>query len=142
MGNYARTSDVAGGRIKAVCPRCAKIAYLEVAPSSRRRIHRCTCGKSASYNINYRKSRRETTYGPAKLVMRDAQEQKIRLNDTSIDGVSFFIASEFAMSMRRGQELGIKFRAGGSSSMQRKIRIRNIEKNRIGAQYVRNIAAW
>ena len=64
------------------------------------------------------------------------------LNDTSIDGVSFYIASEFAMSMRRGQELGIKFRADGSSSIQRKIRIRNIQKNRIGAQYVKTTASW
>jgi hypothetical protein len=142
MGTYARTSDVAGGRIRATCPRCGKTAFLEVAPNSRRRIHRCTCGKSANYKINYRKARRETTYGPAKLVMRDAQEQKIRLNDTSIDGVSFFIANEFALSIRRGQELGIKFRAGGSSAMQRKIRIKNIERNRIGAQYVRSTASW
>lgn len=142
MGNFALTSDVSGGRIRASCPRCGKTAYLEVGPNSRRRIHRCTCGKSASYKINYRKERRETTYGPAKLVMRDAQEQKIRLNDLSIDGVSFFITSESALSMRRGQELGIKFRAGGGSGMQRRIRIMNIQKNRVGAEYVRNMAAW
>jgi hypothetical protein len=74
--------------------------------------------------------------------MRDAQEQKIRLNDTSIDGVSFYVADEIALSIRRGQELSIKFQAGGSSAMQRKIRIRNIERNRIGAQYVRSTASW
>lgn len=142
MGQYARTSDVAGGRIKATCPRCGTIAYLEVAANSRRRIFRCKCGKSTSYSINYRKERRETAYGPARVVMRNAQEQKIRLNDTSTSGVSFYIASELALSMRRGQEIGIKFRASGSSAMQRKIRIRSIQKNRIGAQYVRTVASW
>lgn len=69
--------------------------------------------------------------------MRNAREQKIRLNDVSISGVSFFIASESALSLRRGQEIGIKFRSSGSSMMQRKVCIRNIKKNRIGAQYVR-----
>ena len=43
------------------------------------------------------------------------QEQKIRLNDLSIDGVSFYVAREFALAMRRGQEIGIKFRSSGSS---------------------------
>lgn len=142
MGQYVRVSDVAGGRIKATCPRCGNVAYLEVAPNSRRRIFRCKCGKSTSYEINYRKERREITYGPARVVMRNATEQKIRLNDLSIDGVSFFIAREFALTMRRGQEIGIKFRSSGSSMMQRKICIKNIKKNRIGAQYVRSGASW
>jgi hypothetical protein len=39
--------------------------------------------------------------------------------------------------MRRGQEIAIKFRTGGSSMSQRKIRIKNINRNRVGAQYVR-----
>ena len=138
MAQYVRSSDVAGGRIKAVCPRCETIAYLEVAPNSRRRIFRCKCGKSSSYSINYRKERREITYGPARVVLRNAQEKKIRLNDLSNGGVSFYIAREFALSMRRGMEIGIKFRSAGSSMMQRKICIKNIKKNRIGAQYVRS----
>ncbi len=142
MGQFARSSNVAGGRIRATCSRCGTVAYLEVAPKSRRRIFRCKCGKSTNYSINYRKERRETTYGPAKVVMRDAQEEKIRLNDSSISGVSFFVASEHALSMRRGQEVGIKFSAGGKSALQRKIRIKSIRKNRIGAEYVRNMAAW
>ena len=142
MGQYIRTSDVAGGRIRATCPRCDNIAYLEVAPNSRRRIFRCKCGKSTSYSINYRKERREITYGPARVVMRNAREQKIRLNDVSLEGVSFYISSEHALTMRQGQEIGIKFRSSGSSMMQRKICIRNIQKNRIGAQYVRTGATW
>ncbi len=142
MGQYVRTSDVAGGRIKAVCPRCGSIAYLEVAHGNRRRVFRCRCGKSTSYSINYRKERREIAYGPARVVMRDASEQKIRLNDLSIEGVSFYVAREFALEMRRGQEIGIKFRSSGSSMMQRKICIRNIKKNRIGAEYVRIHKAW
>ncbi len=81
-------------------------------------------------------------YGPAKLVMRDAHEKRIRLNDTSLGGVSFYIASEYAKSMRRGQEVGIKFRSGGGSTLQRKIRIKNILNNRIGAEYIRNTAIW
>ena len=142
MGHYMRTSDVAGGRIRAVCPRCNTSAYLEVAPGDRRRIYRCKCGKSSGYSINYRKERRETTYGPARIVLRNAQEQKIRLNDASIDGVSFYINSEHALSMRRGLELGIKFRTSGSSVMQRKICVKSINKNRIGAQYVRTGGSW
>lgn len=142
MGQYVRTSDVAGGRIKATCSRCNKVAYLEVAANSRRRIFRCKCGKSTSYSINYRKERREITYGPARVVLRNAEEKKIRLNDVSLDGVSFFISREFALTMRRGQEIGIKFRSSGSSMMQRKICIRNIQKNRIGAEYVRTGASW
>lgn len=142
MGHYTRTSDVNGGRIRAVCSRCDTIAYLEVAPGARRRIHRCKCGKSTGYEINYRKDRREITYGPARIVLRDTSEQKIRLNDTSISGVSFFIKSELALSMRRGQEFGIKFRSGGSGVMQRKICVRNIKKNRIGAEFMNLGAAW
>lgn len=142
MGQYTRTSDVTGGRIRAVCPRCNTAAYLEVAPGDRRRIYRCKCGKSTGYDINYRKDRREITYGPAKVVLRNTQEQKIRLNDTSTSGISFYINSENALSFRRGQEIGIKFRAGGSGMMQRKICIKNIRKNRIGAQYVRLGSSW
>ena len=93
----------------------ARTAYLEVAPNSRRRIFRCRCGKSATYNINYRKERREVTYGPARIITRNARQTKIRLNDVSVSGVSFYIGSEFALAMRRGQEIGIKFRSGGSS---------------------------
>jgi hypothetical protein len=137
MAQYARTSDVAGGRIKATCPRCARTAYLEVAAGSRLRIFRCPCGKSSRYNINYRKERRETTYGPARVIMANAQEKKIRLCDVSVSGISFFISQEFALAMRRGQEISIKVQAGGSSMGQRKIRIKNINKTRIGAQYVR-----
>jgi hypothetical protein len=76
------------------------------------------------------------------VITRNAREQKIRLNDVSLSGVSFFITSELALAMRRGQEIGIKFRSGGSSVMQRKIRIRNIKKNRIGAQYVGATMSW
>jgi hypothetical protein len=137
MAQYVRTSDVVGGRIKATCPRCKRTAYLEIAHGSRLRIYRCTCGKSSSYKINYRKEKRETIYGPARAVMADAQERKIRLCDVSISGISFLIASESALAMRRGQEIGIKFRAGGSSVAQRKIRIQNINRTRIGAQYLR-----
>ena len=129
------TKDVAGGRIKATCPRCKRTTFLEVAQNSRRRIHRCQCGKSSSYEINYRSERREVTYGPARLVMRNGQEEKIQLHDTSIDGVSFYISSSLAHSLSRGQEIGIKFRSGGGSALQRKAIIRNIYKNRIGAQY-------
>ena len=136
MGQYTRSSDVNGGRIKATCPRCSTTAYLEISQGSRRRIHRCKCGKSTGYEINYRKERRETTYGPAKIVLRNTQEKKIRLNDTSIGGLSFFVGSEQALSMRRGQEVSVKFRTGGSGMAQRKVRIRNINKNRIGAQYI------
>ena len=142
MGHFTQTSNVAGGRIKAVCSRCGKTAYPEVAAKARLRTHRCTCGKSTTYKINYRTERRETTYGPARLVMRNAQEQKIRLNDTSLNGVSFFIPSEIALSIRRGQEVGIKFRSSGGSSMQRRICIKNVDKNRIGAQFVRSGASW
>jgi hypothetical protein len=142
MGQFAQSSDVVGGRIRAICPRCKTIAYIEVGPNSRRRIFRCKCGKSTNYSINYRKERRETTYGPAKLVMRNAQEQRIRLNDTSYSGVSFFINSQQTHSLRRGLEVGIKFRAGGSSALQRKIRIRNIHNNRVGAEYVKKVATW
>ena len=142
MGQYIRTSDVAGGRIRACCSRCGNVAYLEVAPGNRRRVFRCKCGKSTSYSINYRKERREITYGPARVVMKNAQEKKIRLNDLSIDGVSFYVAREFALAMRRGQEIGIKFRSSGSSVMQRKICIKNIQKNRIGAEYVRAGRSW
>lgn len=142
MGQYLRTSDVAGGRIKAVCPRCDTTAYLEVSPGERRSIYRCKCGKSSGYSINYRRERRETTYGPARVILRNAQEQKIRLNDTSIEGVSFYINAEHALSMRRGLELGIKFRADGSSVIQRTICVRNINKNRIGAEFVRSDGSW
>ena len=142
MGQFVKISDVAGGRIKATCPRCNNVAYLEVAPNSRRRIFRCKCGKSSTYEINYRKERREVAYGPARVVLRNAAEKKIRINDLSVDGVSFYIAREFALTMRRGQEIGIKFRSSGSSMMQRKICIKNIKKNRIGAQYVRTGASW
>lgn len=137
MAQYIQTRDVSGGRIKATCPRCDRKAYLEIAHGSRLRIYRCTCGKSSSYKINYRKEKRETTYGPARAILPNAQEKKIRLCDVSNSGISFYVASESAFSMRRGQEIGIKFRTGGSSMSQRKIRIKNINRTRVGAQYVR-----
>lgn len=142
MSQFIRSIDVAGGMIKADCPRCGKIAYLEVNQNSRRRIYRCRCGKSTTYKINYRKERRAVTYGPARVIMRNVSEQKIRLNDVSMNGVSFFISREFALTMRRGQEIDIKFRSNGSSMMQRKICIKSIKKTRIGARYVTSCDYW
>ena len=142
MSQFIRSIDVAGGMIKADCPRCGKISYLEVAQNSRRRIYRCRCGKSTTYNINHRKERRAVTYGPARVIMRNVSEQKIRLNDVSMNGVSFFISREIALTMRRGQEIGIKFRSNGSSMMQRKICIKSIKKTRIGARYVKSYDYW
>ncbi|THB71983.1 MAG: hypothetical protein D6B25_17625 [Desulfobulbaceae bacterium] len=90
---------------------------------------------SGTYNINYRSHTREATSARALAVLSNAREAIIRLCDTSEYGVGFLVAKDSASLLRKGQEIRIKFRGGSGSVAQRKILIRSVVGNRIGAQY-------
>ena len=135
MAGHSKTCDARGGMIRITCSRCNKTRYFEVAAGTRRRVVRCQCGLSGSYTINYRSDTREQSSSRAHAVLANAHEALIRLCDTSASGVGFLIPREYAHSLHKGQEIRIKFRGSGGSFAQRRIRIRNITGNRIGAQY-------
>lgn len=135
MAGLAKSCNAIGGKIRVTCPRCNKTKYAEVATGTRRKIVRCSCGMSASYSVNYRKAVREAASGRAQVVFNNSKESKIRLCDTSYAGVGFVVPPELALSLSCGQEISVKCKSGSGSMAQRKLRIRNITRNRVGGQY-------
>lgn len=78
---------------------------------------------------------RESSYTQAHAILSNAKEAVIRLCDTSTSGLGFRVSREFAHSFYRGQEVKIKFRGGSGSMAHRRIRVQNINGNRIGGKF-------
>lgn len=134
MFNRAGSCDVKGGRIRVCCPRCKKIAYVAVLSDARRKTVRCSCGKSSFYTLNYRGAVRESIAGKAQVIFNGSQKAPVYLCDTSPLGMGFKISRDFARSLNKGQEVRISSTAGSAS--QRKLVVKNINGNRIGAEFI------
>lgn len=135
MAGLLKSCDVKGGMIRVTCSRCERRKYVEVSQGTRRKVVRCTCGMSGTYKVNYRKSIRESSHTQAHAILSNAKEAVIRLCDTSTSGLGFMVSREFAHSFYRGQEVKIKFRGGSGSMAHRRIRVQNINGNRIGGKF-------
>ncbi len=136
MPGRAQTCSVKDGRIRVTCARCAKKRYVPIPPGTRKKTVRCTCGLSTNYTLNHRATARESLSGQALLTLLNGKECPVYLCDRSLGGVSFNIPRQYARSIAAGQDVRIKYRSTGGPTLQRKIRIKNISNNRIGAQFL------
>ncbi len=134
MAQSYTSCNAVGGRIRSRCSRCQKVTFIEVAPGTRKKIVRCSCGKSCAYLINYRQSSRTSSSIRAQAILANARETKIQVCDTSSDGIGFLVPIEHRLSLHRGDEVQIKYRGGGALA-QRKLLIKNINGARVGGQY-------
>lgn len=130
-----KSCDVVGGRIRTTCSRCEKITYTEVAIDTREKIVRCSCGKSEVYEINSRRSTRDSTAGSAKIFFADKCESKIHLFDASDTGIGFYVPEDVAALLHAGQEITFKTKLREGEIVQRKMLITSVSGNRVGAKY-------
>jgi hypothetical protein len=134
MQGRAQTCSVKDGRIRITCARCAKKHYVAVPAGTRKKTVRCVCGLSTLYTLNHRATPRESISGQAQLILLNGRECPVYLCDRSLGGISFNIPRQYARSVANGQDIRIKYRSMGGSTLQRKIRIKSMNNNRVGAQ--------
>lgn len=132
MAHSSRNCKAVGGRIRTQCTRCGKVMFSQITPGTRKRIVRCSCGKPSVNQINNRRSVRQSFSARADAVLTKARETKIRVCDISSEGLGFLVPAAFNLSLHLGDEISIRYRAGGALS-QRKVVVKNITGNRIGA---------
>ncbi len=130
-----KSCDAVGGRIRTTCVRCDKVTYTDVAPDAREKIVRCSCGKSETYEINSRRSTRDSTAGSAEIFFADECESKIHLFDASDTGIGFYVPKEVAALLHPGQEITFKNKSGEGEVVMRKMLITSVSGNRVGAKY-------
>ena len=137
-----KSSDIVGGRIRTTCSRCKKVTYTEVAPDAREKIVRCSCGKSEVYEINSRRSTRDSTAGSAEILFADECVSKIHLFDASDTGIGFYVPEDVAALLHPGQEIIFKSKSSEGEVAQRRMLITSVSGNRVGAKYPETDSAF
>jgi hypothetical protein len=138
MRGKSQTCNVKDGRIRVTCPRCAKKKYVMIVSGIRKKMVRCVCGMSTLCTLNHRGYPRESTCSKALIILENGRECPVYLCDTSLAGIGFLIPYQHLNSLSNHQEINIKFRSMAGSMIQRKICIKSITNNRIGAQFLGN----
>ena len=136
MPGRSQTCSVKDGRIRVTCARCAKKQYLAIPAGLRKKMIRCSCGHSALYTLNHRAAVRESTCGKAFVILQTGRECPVYLCDLSTGGVGFTVPPQYSRTIANGHDLRIKYRAMAGSTVVRKIRIRSMGNNRIGAEFL------
>lgn len=136
MQGKAQTCLVKNGRIRVICARCAKKKYIAVIVGVRKKTVRCTCGLSTLYTLNHRGAARESTCGKAQIILQSGRMCPVYLCDMSPSGIGFNIPRQYSRSVTNGQDISIKYRSQGGATVQRKIRVKDIANNRVGAQFL------
>jgi hypothetical protein len=136
MPGSSQTCTVKDGRIRITCSRCGKRQYVIIPGGLRKKPVRCRCGQSTLYTLNHRTAPRESTCGKAFLFLLSGRECPVYLCDTSIGGVGFSIPPQYTRSVACGQDLRIKYRTATGSTVLRKIRIKSLGNNRVGAEFL------
>jgi hypothetical protein len=88
------------------------------------------------YTLNHRLCARESTWGKAFILLPNGRECPVYLCDISQGGVGFHVPPQYSRTVATGHDLRIKYRAGFSNSMLRKIRITSLINNRAGAMFL------
>ncbi len=136
MSGRTQTCTVKGGRIHVICERCGRKRYIEVPQGLRKKTVRCVCGLSTRFTLNHRSSVRESTCGKAMVILQNGRQYPVYLCDTSLSGIGFNTPPQYGRSIGKGQEASIKFRSLGGATVQRKIRVKSVANNRVGAQFL------
>ena len=138
MRGRSQICNVKDGRIRIVCPRCGKKKFVTIAANLRKKTIRCMCGLSTPCTLNHRVYPRESTCGKALIILENSKEFPVYLCDTSLAGIGFLLPYQYMSAIANTHELSIKFRSMAGSMAQRRIRIKSILNNRIGAQILGN----
>lgn len=133
--------NVIEGRIRIACPRCEKKRYVAIAAGLRKKSIRCLCGLSTMYTLNHRNALRESSCGKALLVLASGKPCPAYLCDISLGGIGFNVPHQYIRAIKDGQDVSIKFRSQSGTTIQRKIRIKSVIGNRIGAQFLDGLRA-
>lgn len=136
MHGKSQTCTVKDGRIRVTCPRCEKKRYLTVPAGVRKKTVRCSCGQSTLCTLNHRGGPRESTCSKAVVFLKNGRECPVYLCDISLGGLGFLLPFQYLRSIAGGQELLVKYRSTAGSMIQRKIEVKSVTNNRIGAQFV------
>lgn len=145
MEGRSKPCNVVEGRIRIACPRCQKKRYAAVPTGGRKKSFRCTCGLSTVFVLNFRTSSRESTSGKGLIFLLNGRSYPIYLCDLSLGGLGFNIPPQYIRNVSCGQEISIKYRSLSGVSVQRKLRIKSIDNNRVGAEFIdrhRAAASW
>ena len=141
----SKDCNVVEGRIRVACPRCGKKKFVAVIGGLRKKSIRCLCGMSTMYTLNHRAAARESNSGKALVVLISGKSCPVYLIDISLGGIGFNVPYQYTRSIASGQDVMIKFRALSGASIHRRIRIKSVVGNRVGAQFldgVQTAAAW
>lgn len=135
MAGRTKSINVKDGRIRTTCDRCAKKQYVVIPTGLRKKMVRCTCGHSTFYTLNHRASGRESTCGKAYIILQNGSECPVYLSDISIGGVGFTVPAQYSRSIAKAHDLRIKYRSVSGSMVMRRIRLKSLSKNRVGAEF-------
>ncbi len=141
----SQVCNVMEGRIRITCPRCDKKRFIAVVDGLRKKSIRCQCGQSTLYTLNHRSAARESNCGKALLFLANGRNCPVYLTDMSMGGIGFNVPHQYTRAIASGQDVSIKFRAQSGATVQRRIRVKSVIGNRIGAQFldgVRAASAW
>jgi hypothetical protein len=138
MRGRSQICNVKDGRIRVTCPRCDKKKFVVVVAGLRKKTIRCVCGLSRLYTLNHRAYPRESTCGKALIIVESGKEFPVYLSDISLVGIGFLVPYQYLNAIIPNREISIKFRAQSGSMVQRRIRIKSILNNRVGAQILGN----
>lgn len=138
MRGRSQNCHVKDGRIRVTCPRCDKKKFVMIAAHLRKKTVRCACGMSTLCTLNHRAYPRESTCGKALIILENGRECPVYLCDTSLAGIGFLAPYQYLSAFSPNHEVSIKYRSISGSMVQRKIRIKSILNNRVGAQILGN----
>ena len=88
---------------------------------------------------------RESTSGKAVVFLTNGRQRPVYLCDLSMGGLGLKIPLRYARALTCGQEVSIKCRALTGAMVQRKLRIKSVTSNRVGAEFLdgyRPTASW
>lgn len=136
MSGRTQTCTVKDGRIRSTCARCARKQYVIIPAGLRKKMVRCNCGHSTYYTLNHRVANRESTCGKAFVILHNGRECPVYLCDISIGGVGFNIPTQYSRAVANGHDLRIKYRSVSGSMVVRRIQIKNLNNQRVGAEFL------
>ena len=130
------TTKVMDGRARIVCSRCKKNRYIEVPSGLNGKLVRCQCGVSVFVRFDRRVFPRETMSGRAILIFPNGERSPVYLCDYSLGGISFIFPDPHKGFLAVGQEILIQYPTLQGESILRRIRLKTLRANRVGAEFL------
>ncbi|MDD2469081.1 MAG: hypothetical protein PHI97_34370 [Desulfobulbus sp.] len=99
------------------------------------KLVRCQCGTSLFIHFDRRFHSREPVCRLGSLIFPQSYSIDVFLCDFSVGGLSFICSERVRLMMTIGLNIRIQYRADNGDIVLREIRIKNLRKNRVGAQF-------